>query len=225
MIKNDAVAIDFGTSRTKLAYVDAKNRTTEIVELMRHERDQEHIPSYFAVLQSGKIIVGHAAQEMFESKNKDERDRASSNIKGNLSELRIRFGPHQLRKPEKLLTELFKILKVKAGKLDAFENEPESVYLTHPTTFLSSERDTLKTSAMAAGFSSVELIEEPQAAAKMVAASGQNLPNDIIVLDCGAGTLQWQYIHRSKSGKFNSQVLKAGWNQGSRRKLCRYCLG
>ena len=213
MVKNDTVAIDFGTSRTRLAYVDAKNGTTEIVELMRHERDQEDIPSCFAVSRDGNILVGQAAQKMLESKNKDVSRRVKSNIKGELSALTIRFGPgpRGVRKPKTLLTALFGSLRKKAGKLDTFKNQPKNVYLTHPTTFSYKEREEiLRPAAKAAGFSSVELREEPQAAAEMVQASGQKLPNDIIVIDCGAGTLQWQYIHRSKSGKFNSQVLKAG---------------
>ena len=216
MVRNDTIAIDFGTSRTKLAYVDAKDGTTATVELMRHEGDRAYIPSYFAILPSKKIIVGDAAQDMFESADKEERRRATDNVKGEVYKLGIRYGPSKFHTvgPEALLTELFKILRVKAGKkLPGFEHEPESVYLTHPTTFLRTARDILKRSAKAAGFSSVELREEPQAAAEMVAGAGQDLlPNDIIVIDSGAGTLQWQYMHRSKSGRFNQQGgrLRAG---------------
>ena len=191
MRENNVVAIDFGTSRTKLAYFDPK---TEELELMNHGVEK-YLPSYFAVDKDEEILLGYDAQKMFASEDFDHR-RIVSNIKGQISEVSINFVsfPRRVQKtPQDLLTALFRHLKKEAGKLPAFETEPQRVYLTHPTTFSDDDQEILENSAQAAGFS-VELIEEPEAAAQFVAMSGADLPTDIIILDCGAGTLHWAYM-------------------------------
>ena len=193
MPENNVIAIDFGTSRTKLAYFDPKR---EQVVLMRHGA-ANYLPSYFAVDENEDILVGYAAQRMFASKH--NRRRVVSNIKGKgqISELSIQFGPFRKNKktPSELLTALFTHLKKAVNQQNIFESPPERVYLTHPSTFTSEERTILGASAQAAGFS-FELIEEPIAAAQFVSMSEADLPTDLIVLDCGAGTLQWTYLHQ-----------------------------
>ena len=86
MRENNVVAIDFGTSRTKLAYFDPK---TETVKLMNHGVEK-YLPSYFAVDRSEQILLGYDAQKMLESEDFDHR-RIVSNIKGQISEVSINF--------------------------------------------------------------------------------------------------------------------------------------
>ena len=208
MRENNVVAIDFGTSRTKLAYFDPK---TEELELMNHGVEK-YLPSYFAVDKDEEILLGYDAQKMFASEDFDHR-RIVSNIKGQISEVSINFVsfPRRVQKtPQDLLTALFRHLKKEAGKLPAFETEPQRVYLTHPTTFSDDDQEILENSAQAAGFS-VELIEEPEAAAQFVAMSGTDLPTDIIILDCGAGTLHWAYMALEYGyGKKPKYIIKEG---------------
>ena len=216
MRENNVVAIDFGTSRTKLAYFDPK---TETVKLMNHGVEK-YLPSYFAVDRSEQILLGYDAQKMLESEDFDHR-RIVSNIKGQISEVSINFVsfPRRVQKtPQDLLTALFTHLKKEAGKLPAFETEPQRAYLTHPTTFSEKDKEILTNSAQAAGFS-VKLIEEPVAAAQFVAMSKKDLPTDLIILDCGAGTVHWaymaqEYIHGDKPKHIiepgESDELKSG---------------
>ena len=201
MRENSIVAIDFGTSRTKLAYFDPH---TEKVELMLHLGTQKYLPSYFAVDKNEEILLGYDAQILFESKDRADKRRAKSNLKGEIFESGIQFNvptasPPFRKKvsksPEALLTALFTHLKEEAGKLPAFETGPQRSYLTHPTTFSSDDRTKLEASAQAAGFS-VKLIEEPMAASQFFESVETDLSNDIIILDCGAGTLHWTYMHR-----------------------------
>ena len=190
MNENNVVAIDFGTSRTKLAYFDPK---TEKVELMRHGVEN-YLPSYFAVDKDGKILLGYDAQKMVESGYPE----AVSNIKGQISELSIKswFFQRLEKTPQELLTALFTYLRKEAGKKrSTSETEPQRAYLTHPTTFSEDDKEILKNAAQNAGFS-VELIEEPVAAAEFVGMSRRDLPTDLIILDCGAGTLHWTYMAR-----------------------------
>lgn len=193
MSENNVVAIDFGTGRTKLAYF---NPSTEKVELMLHPDYQNYLPSYFAINRNGEILLGGAAQAMFESEERSDRHRAISNIKGRISELSVRFGPFDTKSPQELLTTLFKHLREEAGKLSALQTEPSVVYLTHPCTFSDKDKAILEASAEAAGFSTTNLVEEPVAVGQFVAVS-EDLPSNIIVLDCGAGTLHWAYMHRT----------------------------
>jgi hypothetical protein len=197
MNKNNVVAIDFGTSRTKLAFFNPRTRN---VEVMRHPPGLDpYVPSYFAVDKNQEILVGYAAQNMFESKDWKDTRRTVSNIKGQISEDVLIIDFRSIKKsPQELLTALFIHLKKEAGKLSAFETEPQKAYLTYPTTFSVKDQNILENSAQAAGFS-VELIEEPVAAAQFVARSrdiGLKDITDIILLDCGAGTLHWTYMQR-----------------------------
>lgn len=189
MNENNVVAIDFGTSRTKLAYFNPK---TEKVELMRH-RVENYLPSYFAVDEKGKILLGYEAQKRLESGYRQ----AVSNLKGQISELSIKspFFQQTGKTPQELLIALFTHLREETGKLSAFETTPQRAFLTHPTTFSETDKEILKNAAQDAGFS-VELIEEPVAAAEFVRRSRRDLPTDLIILDCGAGTLHWTYMVR-----------------------------
>ena len=201
MREDRTVAIDFGTSRTKLAYFDPDTGKTE---LMPHLGTQEYLPSYFAVNENDEILLGYDAQMLFESKDRAKKRQAKSNLKGEIFESGIQFNvsitsPLSYKKvsksPESLLTALFTHLKTEAGKPSVLGIEPENAYLTHPTTFSSDDRAKLEVSAQAAGFS-VELIEEPMAASQFFESVETDLSNDIIILDCGAGTLHWTYMHR-----------------------------
>jgi len=57
-----AVAIDFGTTRTKVAYYDVNRREPRLVELGR--QTPAIIPSIFYVSPEGDQLVGDDAQEM-----------------------------------------------------------------------------------------------------------------------------------------------------------------
>ena len=59
----DAVAIDFGTSRTKLAYWDDQSREPRLMHLGYY--DQPFIPSLFHLARdSEQILWGQDAEEM-----------------------------------------------------------------------------------------------------------------------------------------------------------------
>ncbi|MXY28752.1 Hsp70 family protein, partial [Candidatus Poribacteria bacterium] len=200
MNENNVVAIDFGTSRTKLAYYDPK---TAEVKLMKHGA-LKSLPSYFAVDKDGEILLGYKAQRKLGDESFGN-ERITDNLKGQISKMSIKFGKFRPveKSPDQLLTALFKHLKGEAGKHLPFEREPESAYLTHPTTFSEDDEKILKNAAQDAGFSSAKLIKEPVAAAQFVQRSRRELPMDLIVLDCGAGTLHWTYmvlqvVHGSK---------------------------
>ena len=216
MYKNNVVAIDFGTSRTKLAYFDPE---TKKVEIMNH-RVGKSLPSYFAVSENEEILVGYDAQKMFESKDRKDRRRAKSNIKGRIHgdpksknpELGIAFrisGKNVTKTPQELLTALFTHLKKEAGKLPAFKDEPQRAYLTHPVCFSDDEKEILMNAAQAAGFSvgEKELLTEAEAAAKFVGMMEEDLPDDIIILDCGAGTLHWASMHLEVTHRGKAYII------------------
>lgn len=211
MNENNVVAIDFGTSRTKLAYFNPK---TKEVKLMYHGV-AKFLPSYFAIDKDGKILLGYDAQKRVES----EDHKVISNIKGRISELSLSIKSTPLRRigknPQELLTALFTYLKREARKqLPAFGTEPQRAYLTHPTTFSEDDKEILKNAAQDAGFS-VKLIEEPVAAAEFVGMLGMDLPIDIIILDCGAGTLHWAYMVREyRYGDKPKHIIKRNIEPG-----------
>ena len=191
------IAIDFGTSRTKVAYFNPEMQQPELMRL-----GKEHsIPSYFNLdPESGKVWIGDAA-----------RERLEVNPMGHIPVLKnqlgsVRVGNHAT-KPEELLTHLFTEIREIAGRAIACFNgvSPTAVQLTFTYNYAETEKTILDTAATAAGFETVTLIPEPEAAARAWLATTPNPDSqsrEVIVLDCGGGTVDWSYLQRTEDGRF-----------------------
>jgi molecular chaperone DnaK (HSP70) len=190
----DAIAIDFGTSRTKLAY---RHPGTEKPELMRlgHE-DRPFIPSLFYLFRdSERLLWGDDAQQMLE----DDPVGVVEALKRHLQD-RFVFANRQKRKPVELLTALLHDLRERAAQeVPALEHRaPDKVLLTKPVLYGPPSEKVLREAAKAAGFKEeeVELVDEPVAAAHAWLAETGEKAQAVVVLDCGGGTLDWAYLQR-----------------------------
>ena len=198
-MSENTIAIDFGTSRTKAAYFDPE---TQQPELMRLGKDLS-IPSYFNLdLDSEEIWIGDEA-----------RERLEGNPKGHMPRLKmvlqkaVRCGKRKVE-PKALLKMLFSEIRERAGQIPCFDNvPPTAVQLTFTYVNPQIERKLLEAAAQAAGFKTVELVPEPEAAVRawQAAISDDNY-RDAIVLDCGGGTVDWRYLHRTESGMFRQEA-------------------
>ena len=111
----------------------------------------------------------------------------------------------------RLFTEIRTYVESDRSIVSQEQGPPLSVVLTTPGFYRLPERKGLKSAAEAAGFKPpVELLPEPEAAARAWLALGApenaNEYNDVIVLDCGGGTLDWAYLHKGKDGKFHENL-------------------
>jgi hypothetical protein len=103
-----------------------------------------------------------------------------------------------------LLTELLSGLRRRAGaEVAAFDGQPPvKVLLTVPALYGPAFQKLVEDAAQEAGFAEIELVPEPVAAARAwLAETGEN-GRELVVLDCGGGTLGWAYI-RYDNGNFH----------------------
>ena len=196
---NNKIAIDFGTSRTKVAYLDPDTQQPELMPLGR----DPSVPSLFNIdPDSEKVWIGDDAFDRLE----DNPHCTITRLKRGLSRS-FRFGRRRVV-PKALLTTLFSEIRERAGReIPGFDNvPPTAVQLTF--TYLNSmiEINLLKAAAQAAGFKTVELVSEPEAAARAwQAAVSDNHYRDAIVLDCGGSLVDWCYLRRTESGMFRHE--------------------
>ena len=199
VIRRSAIAIDFGTGRTKVARLTE----TGAVELLRLGSDNRRfIPSYVGIkVSSEEIVIGEEVEALLEERDqgKNVNVRARDNLKRNLEELTIPF-PRKRGKPIiealELLTELFTQLHKRATEHLTFENgEPSTVFLTHSPHYSETHQGTLYHAAKKV-FSDVYFVEEAIAASYMIRPEMGDLPPEVVLLDIGAGTVDSVYLRR-----------------------------
>ena len=199
VIRRSAIAIDFGTGRTKVARLTE----TGAVEPLRLGSDNRRfIPSYVGIkVSSEEIVIGEEVEALLEARDqgKNVNVRARDNLKRNLEELTIPF-PRKRGKPIiealELLTELFTQLHKRATEHLTFENgEPSTVFLTYSRYYSKIHQGILHDAAQKV-FSDVHPVEEAIAASYMIRPEMGDLPTEVVLLDIGAGTVDSVYLRR-----------------------------
>lgn len=105
--------------------------------------------------------------------------------------------------PEELVAEVLKKLKLEAEKVAAERGESElhEALITVPATYQAYKRKLMQEAATQAGFSQIELLEEPVAAAIYYSGHATVKSGDIIlVYDLGGGTFDATLIQKQDSG-------------------------
>jgi len=190
------IAIDFGTSRTKAVYLDAEGKP----DFMRFFNDAPYVPSLFYLPRdSDRIFWGHEAEDRLG----DDPAGIIDVLKRKLREPRLRANRRSVT-PLDLLALLLRELREQAGReIPVFQGiPPEALSLTLPALFGSPEERLLRDAAAQAGFDPkrVELIPEPIAAARAWLSVTGDAALEVVVLDCGGGTIDWAYLRREDGG-------------------------
>ena len=161
------IAIDFGTSRIKLAYLDSISGEAKMMQLNQGNDPSE--PSLFYMGPDGEREYGHFAEEYLETDPKGVVD----TLKRKLRKPHIRAN-RQKATPHELLSHMFSDLRRRATDElpHLLGKAPKDVVLTFPARFGPAEEDILRESAKAAGFTEVILVSEPEAAARAWARFG-----------------------------------------------------
>lgn len=188
------LGIDFGTSNSKMAWFNPKTRQAEII---KNSEREEQTPS---VVYYGKdrTIVGKVANEMLEDPQEYERVV--------ISPKRDIANPALITLPDDrtvdavdVATEILRKLKRDAEE-GQFHEEVKHVVITCPATFDTLEQGKIRDAAIRAGFTQVELMKEPVAAALAYARMGLKVGNFVLVYDLGGGTFDLAILaHESDS--------------------------
>ncbi|MBM4343322.1 MAG: Hsp70 family protein [Deltaproteobacteria bacterium] len=190
------LAIDFGTSRTKVAYMDTRRGEARLYRIGRGESPS--IPSLFYLGPGGERLVGDDAYDKLEG----EANRVIRVLKRRLRDRQVRAGG-QKATPEELLTLLLtEIRRRSTDEVPAFQGfAPTSVALTIPAAGAGSGpaiEELMKRCAEAAGFDDVTVLTEPEAAALGWRKDEGRYSDEeaVVVLDCGGGTVDWACLRR-----------------------------
>lgn len=187
----NAIAIDFGTSRTKLAYW---NPILMKPQLMRFYKNNLFIPSLFYLPRdSNQVLLGHNADEMW----LEDHAGIVDSIKNRMRESVVRVNRRKIS-PGELLSFLFRHLRERAeSEVPFFYNDPpHRVFLTIPALHGPSEEQIMRDAAIQAGFEKdkIEIVVEPIAAARAWLTENRDECSDIIILDCGGGNIDLSYL-------------------------------
>lgn len=208
------LAIDFGTTRTKVAYYDPDREEARLIELGIAQR--EIIPSVFYVpkLGCGKILVGDDAMAQLDV------DPAGivREIKREIDKLgKKRCGAGRLAPTRvELAAELLRTVRQRCEEGIFHGQIINKCTLTVPVSFTESQRSKLLEAANQAGFNDVRLMDEPTAAARAwVEKQGERFGEHVVVVDIGGGTTDFSVVEWSNN-RFapHSTVLPVGFAQG-----------
>ena|GEM_PF-802925 len=179
------LAIDFGTSRVKVAYLNDGVATLAPLGV----GGQSFIPSLFYISREGDVDIGDDAAAWLS----DDPKGVVETLKRKLRENFIRKN-RQKKKPQELIRRLFTQIRDRChDELEhIFSEPPTAVTLTYPARYSDVEKNILRSAAMEAGFTEINLISEPEAAALAWQHKAGRLSSDVlVVLDCGGGTADW----------------------------------
>lgn len=203
------IGIDFGTTITKVAYIDGNGEARTIdfdgsvriptVLFYRHGKDKPE-------------LVGQRAYNMYQSaKNHPELcSWIAKDLKRNLNSYGRPTPNPQLRYID-AVCDLFKYIKgyVESRVFDGKETVDE-VCITYPAnpSFGETYKQLLRQAAQDAGFTRVILLKEPFAAAMgyinylAKEANRTNAEESVLVYDFGGGTIDVSYVEIKRDGMF-----------------------
>ena len=196
------LAIDFGSTRTKVAYFNSSKNEARLIEL--GEEDRNIIPSVFYIPKEGNPSVGDDALMMVDH----DPEGIVIGLKREIHRsVMVRCGPG--RPPigrVQLASEIFSYIRRKCQKEVFFEKNInlDICTLTVPVSFVEQQRDCIRKAAELAGFKHIMLIEEPVAAARAwLSTVGKTLARHVIICDAGGGTTDFGLL-RYEKGRFES---------------------
>ncbi|HKP51295.1 MAG TPA: Hsp70 family protein [Chloroflexia bacterium] len=203
------IGIDFGTSKSTMAWYNPKTGQAEVI---RNAEGEEKTPSLVYFGDGKDILVGRAAEYRLE--DDEGRWRVVKSVKRHLARQALIALPGGKRiRPVEVATAIFGKLRYDAEHYK-FDNVPvRRVAVTVPAAFTGEERKSIKEAAADAGFEEVELVEEPVAAALTYAHVGLKASQRILVYDLGAGTFDLAVIARQGDGSWHLALPARGDRQ------------
>ena len=169
------IGIDLGTTNSELAIVEAGQPV-----LIRHN-NRAIIPSYVALDQDGKLLVGEAARNQYPV----YPERTVKSIKRLMGSGEKVVMAGQEYAPREISAIILKFLKQNAEQY--LGKEVTGAVITVPAYFSDIQRLATKEAGEIAGFTNIKMINEPTAAA--LAYEGEHAEGKtVMVYDLGGGT-------------------------------------
>ncbi|TQV74788.1 Hsp70 family protein [Aliikangiella marina] len=195
------LGIDLGTTNTLAAYVN-NNNTPELIPDPRFS-DVYITPSVVHV-SANACVAGESLERILAANNQLSVTR---NIKLSMGQDRSVFTHTDQSNwtPEAISSLLLK--KVKKDAELKLGTQISEALVAIPANFDSSQRLATQAASKMAGFSKVELVEEPVAAAASYCFSSDQKEQTIFVYDLGGGTFDATVIHSSADGLYTLSTI------------------
>lgn len=188
------IGIDFGTSKSSMAWCDSQGRP----QMLRNAEGDEETPSVVYV-GADHTLVGRAALDMLD--DPDERRRVILSVKRDMANPGTISVPGRRMTRVEVVAEILRKLRHDAEELH-FHVPVTRAVIACPATFDAFQREQVLAAARSAGFCEVETVAEPVAAALAHAQQGAGTGKHILVYDLGAGTFDLAVLVRNPDGSF-----------------------
>lgn len=191
------MGIDFGTTKTMVAKYDRSKRCTIPLQLGRGAFE---LPSSIFLSKEDETLFGDEAE-----------DEGLSDYINLIRRFKMKLGhqgpAHVGRKvgtAEELCGEFLRHLKLLLEK-DVLHQELERASLTVPAMFTLAQRKEIERAALSAGFTQVELLDEPTAVG-MAYCDQIDVEKELrfLVIDWGGGTFDVALVERAPDGSFRA---------------------
>lgn len=192
-----SLAIDFGTSNTAAAYARRDSDGSVVVRSIALESESTTMPSAVVALDDG-FVVGRAAINRAQLRPQAFTREPKRWVAARSVLLDTRDIP-----VDELIGAVY--AKVRRSALDvAGGSEPETVWLTHPQAWTTTQRQTLTDAAVHAGFAAntIRHISEPIAASHFYANEASLPGTKMAVFDFGGGTCDVSVLETRTDGTF-----------------------
>lgn len=179
------IGVDLGTTNSVVAVMDMGS-----VRMVPNARGKLVTPSVVGVDATGAVIVGEAARNQAVG-NRSRTVRQVKRFMGRRTT--VPLGAER-RSPEEVSGEILGRLREQAAQF--LGTVPQAAVITVPAHFNDHQRYATYEAALLAGFSRVDLLNEPTAAA-LPYATRDSRPERIVVFDFGGGTLDVTCLERT----------------------------
>ena len=193
------LGIDFGTTNSSMARFAADVGRAVVV---CNSEGNEKTPSivYFGKTET---VAGDAAVNVLADSggDPDTASRAIRSVKRNLvSPPRIAVPGGRTVRPTDVAAQILAKLRRDAGEADGGRESTRAV-ITCPAVFDSPQQQAIVDAAQLSGFTEVELVEEPVAAALAFQHAGGAIGKGVLVYDFGGGTFDAAFVVREEGEK------------------------
>jgi hypothetical protein len=200
------IGIDFGTTKSSMAWYDHRIGRAEII---LNAEGKPITPSvvYLGPTES-ETLVGDPAERKLGQEKVDQR-RFVVSVKRDLMRAPTKILDGKVYSPVKVTSLILAKLREDADKRH-FKQPVDRAVIAHPASFNRLQQDKIKEAANLAGFSQVELLPEPVAAALAYASTGFEVGQYIMVYDFGGGTFDVAVLQRISDGTFRRALASRG---------------
>src|SRR5713226_3419838 len=155
------IGIDFGTTKSAMARFDREIGQADII--LNYERKPTTPSLVYFDKNGGEVLVGDRAEDKLRQGKVEQRGFVMS-VKRNLIIAAAKVAGDKLYRPVDVAAKILQKLREDAEKVQFHQSVTRAV-ITYPASFDALLQDKIRQAAMLAGFTEIELLAEPVAAA------------------------------------------------------------